>query len=369
MFQHLEGPSVFSRIPLTRIPPTMEILSSHTVNKNSIIPLENNRNMIYYATISIGIPPVKMKVDFDTGSPYLWVLSALCNSPTCPVNNTRYNHTSSKTYQKQKSRKTHTILYGKGWTKGFWSHDTITINGVKIANQRFLEATNVSAVDTKHPYDGIMGLGYKPYRDSINVISKFCQQSEIKSSQFSFYFTHNVSGKNGGELILCGTDESKYRGQLNYVNEVVEKGSRTKQQLSWIIPVQNISINYADKRHTKLPSRIPIRALVDTGVSHIYGPRQYIDPIRKAIIPPGKKVKCEDFHKFPNITFKIGSEDYVLTGKDYLIQLEVGHCVIGLAHIETPQFEWILGDVFLRKYYSVFDAENHRVGFAESIHN
>ena len=47
--------------------------------------------------------------------------------------------------------------------------------------------------------------------------------------------------------------------------------------------------------------------------------------------------------------------------------MEKGKCIS--AFIETNVGHWILGDVFLAAYYTVFDAgENRRVGFARAKH-
>lgn len=55
-----------------------------------------------------------------------------------------------------------------------------------------------------------------------------------------------------------------------------------------------------------------------------------------------------------------------LTSKDYILQ--VGSvCMSSFFGIPLPpqlEHTWIVGDSFMRKYFTVFDFENARVGFA-----
>ncbi|KAF5741427.1 Aspartic protease isoform 2 [Tripterygium wilfordii] len=83
-------------------------------------------------------------------------------------------------------------------------------------------------------------------------------------------------------------------------------------------------------------------------------------------------VECSNLSSMPNVSFTIGGKVFDLAPEEYVLQVgegAVAQCISGFTafDIAPPRGPlWILGDVFMGRYHTVFDYGNLQVGFAEA---
>ncbi|XP_060032270.1 pepsin A-like [Erinaceus europaeus] len=339
-----------------RLNPACKYFSELADSTLATQPLVNYMDLEYFGTIGIGTPAQEFTVIFDTGSSNLWVPSVYCSSPACS-NHHRFNPQQSSTFQATSQELS--VAYGTGSMTGILGYDTVQVAGIADTNQIFgLSETEPGSFLYYAPFDGILGLAYPNIAASgaTPVFDNMWNQGLVSQDLFSVYLSGN--DQSGSVVMFGGIDSSYFTGSLNWV-PVTAQGY-------WQITVDSITMN-----GQPIACSSGCQAIVDTGTSLLSGPTNAIANIQSAIGASQDTygqmvVSCSALSSLPDIVFTINGIQYPLPPSAYILQTQQG-CSSGFQGMNLPTQSgelWILGDVFIRQYFAVFDRANNQVGLA-----
>jgi len=359
----IAGASATVSIPLKKMPTMREIYRENglemvprTAGKYGDDPVDihNYQDAQFYGPITVGTPGIELNVIFDTGSSNLWVPGTAC---TDCGSHPKYDSSKSSSYVKNGSA--FNIQYGSGPVSGFLSKDNVNVGTATVKSQTFAEITDVKGLGLAYKigkFDGILGLAFQSISvDHIPpVFQSMIDQGLVDEPLFAFYL---ATGKDGS-LDFGGIEASHYTGDISYVP--------LSEETYWAVKLDGMAIKGTSV--TKVT-----KAIVDSGTSLLAGPKDEVAAIAKLVgatpfLHGEFLIKCDKVDTAPDLDITLGGKVYSLTAKDYIIN-SGGTCLFGMVGIDIPAPAgplWILGDPWMRKFYTIFDFGNKQLGFATS---
>ncbi|XP_059572992.1 embryonic pepsinogen-like [Alligator mississippiensis] len=317
-------------------------------------PLLNYLDTEYYGTIYIGTPPQEFSVVFDTGSSNLWLPSTNCKSAACQ-NHRRFDPSKSSTYHGTGT--SISIQYGTGSMAGVVGYDTVLVSSFSNTNQQLaLSTSEPGPIFFYSNFDGILGMAYPDQAADglFPVFDNMMTKNVVQQPLFSVYLSQDQTGS---VVILGGIDESYCTGPIHWIP--------VPYQSYWQISMDSIIVN-----GKVIACESGCQAIVDTGTSLLAGPAADVINLQKIIgATPGQhgqyNVNCNDIPSMPDVIFVIHGIQFPLPPSVYTEKFGQGDCTSSFQAMDTNL--WILGGVFIREYYTIFDRENNRVGLAKSV--
>ncbi|CAG9316083.1 cathD_1 [Blepharisma stoltei] len=325
--------------------------------------LTNYYNTQYYGKIRIGTPSTSFKLLFDTASSWLWVPSKGCQF--CHESK-QFNFEASSSYF---SNGTYISLdYGKSTVYGLVSTETIKIGddtSLQATNQYFLLGIFDMDFDNLQA-DGILGLGFSGLSEGTSpLLQTLKQQGKIRNAKFAIYLNDDkfdeYEASPSSNMMIDGYDLEKYsiESSFTYVNLV--EGDY------WEVELTKVAFG---KNQVSLLGT----AIIATGQSFLLGPKADVTAIFRTLQSGFSCIdgfygflECPCHHKslpiFPDLYFFFENHPFKVPYSSYLLHSN-GTCQILIQ--PTNSTSWILGDVFIRNWYILFDMEKSKIGLAKA---
>jgi saccharopepsin len=184
-------------------------------------------------------------------------------------------------------------------------------------------------------------------------------QKAVDEPVFAFYLGDTNDEGDESEVVFGGVDKSRYEGKINYIP--------LRRKAYWEVDLDSIS--YGDQ----VAELEKTGAILDTGTSLNVLPSSLADMLNTEM--GAKKgyngqwsIECSERDSLPDITFALAGYNYSITAYDYILEVS-GSCISTFQGMDFPEPVGplvILGDAFLRRWYSVYDLGKNAVGLAKA---
>lgn len=314
----------------------------------------------FVGAISVGTPPQAFNVVFDTGSSNLWINSDECNSQTC-LKHRRFKRKASRTFKKTETEIK--VTFGSGEILGEIVEDTVQLGPVVVTNQKWgsvnYEQGNVFNLN----FEGLLGLSLPKLSSDayVPLFDNIIKQNRLTKNQFSFYY--NTVDQNS-VVIFGETSPEFFYPPMQFI--LIDSRSPGY----WQVEMKDIYVVTRDGKEKALglcPYE-PCKAVADTGTSLLTAPTDDL-AIMLEVFQIGEN--C-DTSSMPYMKYVFqdayGEYDFILEPEHYVRAIggscEIAAMALDVVEPRGPLF--ILGNVFMKKFFTVYSRYPDALGIARA---
>jgi len=339
----------------------MRLDGRSSARKNGVV-----HKTAYFGRLDLGTPVQSFDVVFDTGSGNLLVPADDCRSAACRIHD-RFKESESKTALEVSCDGTSprpgdepphdevTITFGTGEIWGRCLQDQICM-GTVCDRGSFITATYESTNPfASFEFDGVLGLALHRMSQGpdFNLMDRFRSSKMLRQSLFSVFLSDQDA--ESSEVTFGEIKTNHMASNLFWVDVSRDSGY-------WEVRIDDITL---DNHPQELC--IDCHVAVDTGTSELAGPSDVIDTLARRL---NVLTDCSNYKQLPKLGFVIGDHILNLEPHDYVDE-DSGRCDVSLMPLDVPPPKgplFVFGIPFLQKFYTVYDVDSKKVGFAAAHH-
>ncbi|RMD41014.1 hypothetical protein DV735_g4117, partial [Chaetothyriales sp. CBS 134920] len=342
------------------------------------VTADDQQNDAYYISpVQIGTPAQTVHLDFDSGSSDLWVWSTELSKSTLAKGEkngiTVFDPSKSSTYKKQ-TGSTWQITYGdQSSASGDVGTDNVTIGDITIKAQAVELAQKLSSQFESSASSGLLGLAFgnintvKPTPVKTPVENMIAQDSIPENAELFTVYLSSVKD-------VSDPDQGKSFYTFGAIDtSVIPKGKEISytpvdnSEGFWLFDSPSATVN------GETISLSGNKAIADTGTTLILASTDFCEAVYKNI--PGAKLDNEvggytfpantPASSLPVVTVSVGDTQFTINKEhlSFAATDDTGSTLYGGIQDRGTSLDFdILGDVFLKNVYAVFDVGNTRFG-------
>eukprot|EP00927_Polykrikos_kofoidii_P003519 TRINITY_DN113_c0_g1_i7.p1 TRINITY_DN113_c0_g1~~TRINITY_DN113_c0_g1_i7.p1 ORF type:complete len:657 (-),score=102.59 TRINITY_DN113_c0_g1_i7:100-2070(-) len=323
-----------------------------------------------------------LNVVYDTGSTNIWISSDLCTSGGCVLpGRRRFNHLESTTFSFPEDSPTLSVQFGTGKLSGPLGTDSLRVGPVSVHQTFAMMQNQAGWIWEDVPIEGIVGLAFPSLANTgqgLPFFDSVIEQKVLKRNEFAFYISRENPAANA--IMWGGVDSRFYSGRIEWF-PVVDPHYWGLDLAEF--RVGNVSFNFTPQVDTPFgefnslsmglnfmtkPKHGPL-AVLDTGTSVLGFSNMLMSNLLELLPEAPCRDVLEDGAngtqlKYPDMVFVLRNRagqlrDFALTGRQYMSRDDKGDsCSPAVMTLDLPVAHGpgvVLGDVFLREYFSVYN--------------